>query len=280
MNGRRIHYTADELLFVAARRDLPRREIHAAFVAAFGRTDVSVAHLKALCTRAGWTTARASFTSDEDRVMRVDFPHHPSAQIAVMLGRSVGSVVHRARTLGLTKSPEYLASAASGRLQPGASIGAATCFRKGHISATKGIKRPAGWSPGRMAETQFRKQQAPRNWRPLGSTRMIKGYQFTKVADERLVSWTKNWRQTHVLNWEAVHGPIPSGHALKSIDGDSTNTAASNWQLVPRAVLPRLAGGRHGRLGYNQAPDALKPVLLTTARLVHAAKQRQTRAAA
>ena len=277
MNGRRIHYTADELLFIAARRALPRREIHAAFVAAFGRTDVTVAHLKALCTRAGWTTDRASFTADEDTVMRAEFPYRSTADVAAMLGRSVNSTVHRARTLRLTKTAAYLASSASGRLQRGASIGAATCFRKGHVPATKGIKRPAGWAPGRMADTQFRKHEAPRNWRPLGSTRMIKGYQFTKVADEPLVSWTKNWRQTHVLNWEAVHGAIPDGHALKSVDGNRSNTDATNWQLVSRSMLPRLAGGRHGRIGYDQAPDDLKPIMLAAARLVHAVKQRRAK---
>jgi hypothetical protein len=280
MNGRRIHYSADELLFVAARRALPRREIHAAFVTAFGRTDVTVSHLKALCTRAGWSTDRVCFTADEDEVLRAEFPHRPTAAVAVMLGRSVTSTVHRARTLGLYKTAEYLASPVSGRLQRGASIGAATCFRKGHVPATKGVKRPEGWAPGRMADTQFRKAQAPRNWRPLGSTRMIKGYQFTKVADTPLVSWTKNWRQTHVLNWEAVHGPMPDGHALKSIDGNRSNPDAANWQLVPRSIMPRLAGGRHGRLGYDQAPDALKPIILTVARLAHAVTQRRSTVAA
>jgi hypothetical protein len=274
MNGGRIAYSQAELLFVAARRDLPRREIREAFVARFRRSDVSVAHIKALCTRHGWTTGREQFSADDDAILRERFPHMPTAQLAAELQRSPASVSRRAYTLGLNKCPKYLATAASGRLQRGAMIGASTQFRRGQVALNKGIKRPAGWSPGRMSTTQFKKAQSPRNWRPLGSTRIIKGYEFTKVGDATMVSWTVNWRQSHIVNWEAVNGPLPEGHALKSLDGNRRNTAASNWVAIPRALLPRLSGGRWHRLGYDQAPDEIKALILTTAKLAHVLKQR------
>jgi hypothetical protein len=130
-----------------------------------------------------------------------------------------------------------------------------------------------------MSHTQYKKAQSPRNWRPIGSVRVIKGYQFTKIADERMVSWVHNWRQTHIVKWEAVNGPIPEGFALKSLDGNRLNTDASNWTCVPRGVLPRLNGGRGKRLGYDAAPSELKPILLTAAKLRHAVTQRRTKAA-
>jgi hypothetical protein len=35
--------------------------------------------------------------------------------------------------------------------------------------------------------------------------------------------------------------------ALKCLDGNKQNTDPSNWEAVPRALLPRLAGGnRYG----------------------------------
>lgn len=58
MKRRRVEYTLFEETWIAARRDLPRRQLHAEFVARFGRTDVTVDHVKALCTRRGWTTGR------------------------------------------------------------------------------------------------------------------------------------------------------------------------------------------------------------------------------
>jgi hypothetical protein len=275
-----IRYSDRELAFLWTRRTRPRREMHAAFAAAFGRADVTAAHIKALCTRHGWTTSRAPFTADADALLCKVFADRPTAHVAALLGRPVASVIGRARKLGLRKSPDYLATPAAGRLQRGNSTGAVAWYARGAAPVNKGVKRPEGWSPGRMGQTQFQKAHAPRNWRPIGSVRVVKGYQFTKVADERLVSWTKNWRQTHVLNWEALHGAVPSEHALKSIDGDATNTAAANWQLIPRAILPRLNGGRGKRLGYDRAPDELKPILLTTARLAHAVQQRRAQGAA
>lgn len=274
MNSVRIAYSQDELLFIAARRDLPRRDIHEAFVRRFRRSNVSVAHIKALCTRHGWSTGRAHFSADDDAVLRERFPHMPTAQLAAELQRTPASVSRRAYTLGLNKTVEYLATAASGRLKRGDRIGTATCFKKGHVPATKGIKRPAGWSPGLMSTTQFKKAQSPRNWRPLGSTRIIKGYEFTKVGDAPMVSWIVNWRQSHIVNWEAVNGPLPEGHALKSLDGNRLNTAAENWVAIPRALLPRLSGGRWHRQGYDTAPDDLKALILTTAKLAHVLKQR------
>tara|TARA_R110001592_G_scaffold104697_1_gene294565 strand:- start:63998 stop:64651 length:654 start_codon:yes stop_codon:yes gene_type:complete len=58
MKGRAITYSKDELAFIAARKLLPRRELHAAFVKAFDREDVSLTNFKALCKRKGWMTGR------------------------------------------------------------------------------------------------------------------------------------------------------------------------------------------------------------------------------
>lgn len=281
MNNRRIVYTPEQLLFVCARRDLPRKQLQAAFAAAFGRLDVTEAHLKALCTRNGWTTGRGEqFSSSDDALLRERFADTPTQRLAEQLQRTYAAVAVRARTLGLRKSAAYLTSRASGRLQRGDRIGAATCFQKGHAPQNKGVKRPAGWSPGRMRETQFAKGQAAWNLKPLGSVRIIDGYEFTKVGNDPHVEWTENWRQTHTIQWEALHGPVPQGQCLKSVDGNRLNTDPANWQLIPRAILPRLNGGRRKRLGYDQAPAELKPILLTVAKLGHAVKQRRTQAAA
>jgi hypothetical protein len=54
------------------------------------------------------------------------------------------------------------------------------------------------------------------------------------------------------------------------------NTDPANWELIPRALLPRL-NGRH-TLAYDPAPAELKPALLATAKLEHAARTlRRTR---
>lgn len=80
----------------------------------------------------------------------------------------------------------------------------------------------------------------------------------------------------HRWLWEQRHGPIPDGHALKSLDGNKLNTDPSNWELVPRGLLPRL-NGIHGR-DYDAAPAEMKPTIMAVAKLAHRlAETRQRR---
>jgi hypothetical protein len=276
MRGARITYSEAELAFIESRRDRPRAEICAEFVLAFGRTDVRVEHITALCKRQRWNTARTTYTAAEDAVLLARFAETPTAQIAAVLNRSPGSVTHRARLLGLAKSAAYLATAASGRMQSGTDIGARTYFRRGEPSHNTGRTYPKGWAPGRMAETQFVKGQGGWNHKPIGFERVAGQYTFTKVSDIRHVPWTVNWKLTHVLKWEAIHGPVPSDQCLKNIDGNRLNTNVENWQLIPRAILPQLNGGRGKRLGYDAAPAELKPVILAVAKLSHTITKKRT----
>lgn len=64
---------------------------------------------------------------------------------------------------------------------------------------------------------------------------------------------------------------MPKGHRLKCLDGNKANTDPSNWEPIPYALAPRL-DGRFGR-GFEQAPPELKPLILATAKLEHAARQ-------
>ncbi|WP_333611908.1 HNH endonuclease [Brevundimonas bullata] len=82
------------------------------------------------------------------------------------------------------------------------------------------------------------------------------------------------WRLVHLVEWEAVNGPIPEGQCLKSVDGDRSNTDPSNWQMIPRALLPRLNGGRFKKhLAYDEAAPEVRPALLTIAKIDHRARE-------
>ena len=71
----------------------------------------------------------------------------------------------------------------------------------------------------------------------------------------------------HRWLWEQANGPVPEGMCLKCLDGDRTNCDPSNWELVPRALLPQL-NGRWG-LAYDAAEPEVKPLLLTQAKIKH-----------
>lgn len=58
MKGRAIAYLAEELAWIEARKDWPRRLLHQAFCARFGRKDIAFGAFAGLCKRRGWSTGR------------------------------------------------------------------------------------------------------------------------------------------------------------------------------------------------------------------------------
>jgi hypothetical protein len=169
----------------------------------------------------------------EDRALRTLYPHIKTEDVVLILGRSLSSIYGRASTLGLSKSPEFNSSALSGRLAPGrAERGAAYRFPKGHVPANKGLRRP-GWAPGRMRETQFKKGQWPANRDPhfyvLGALRVNSyGYIDMRVSFE---PGAAGWRGLHIILWEDAYGPIPPGHRMRFLDGDSLNVELTNLEM-------------------------------------------------
>jgi len=144
-------------------------------------------------------------------------------------------------------------------------------FGAGHTPANKGKTMPFNTA---SAATRFkpgrRVGRAAALYQPIGTERLSRyGYRERKVNDDMPLQ--RRWRAVHILRWEAEHGPVPQGHALKSLDGDRLNTAPANWVAIPRALLPRL-NGRHGR-GYDQAAPEVRPTIMMIAELEHAARQ-------
>ena len=206
MKGRAIRYTPSELHWIEARKAEPRRALHAAFVAEWGRDDVTFENFKALCTRKGWKTGRTG------------------------------------------------------------------CFAKGTVPPNKGRK---GHCAAGSEKGWFKKGtlsgRAAAQIKPIGHERMAKGgYLERKINHD--MPYRKRWRAVHLIEWEAAHGPIPEGHALKCRDGNKRNTHPTNWELVPRALLPRLAGAKKG-INYDEAPPELRPALMATAKLEHAIRK-------
>jgi hypothetical protein len=176
---------------------------------------------------------RRLWNPDDDALLRERYPHEDTRTIAVTLRRSIPAVYGRAKMRGLAKTDEYLASlAAASKLRE---AGASFRFGKGHVPANKGLRRP-GYAPGRMSETQFKKGESL-NRMPVGSTRLVDGYLYRKIADTPYVTWTKNWIIEHQRLWEAANGPVPPGHALAFRNGDRTDVRLENIECIRRREL-------------------------------------------
>ena len=152
---------------------------------------------------------------------------------------------------------------------------------KGARSWNTGLK---GWTPPGSERTRLKKGnrtgRANHLYQPIGTERLNQdGYRERKIHDGQPMH--SRWRLVHLVEWEAVNGPIPKGMCLKCLDGDRLNTDPANWQAIPRAILPRLNGGRHKkRLAYDDASPEVRPAILTVAKVEHAAREAQAERAA
>jgi len=190
--------------------------------------------------------------------MRNSFPHRSSAEVAKILGIKLIRVARLAHKLGLRKTPEYLATPASGRIRPGSTIGLAGRFMPEHVPANKGLHRP-GYSKlhGRMAETTFKKGQRARNYLPIGTVRKDSyGYLRIKIADGPGGDGNpKVWAFVHRKIWEDAHGPIPKGHRIWWKDRNHENCALENLEL--------LTDKEHmARTTIHNLPEALKNTIM------------------
>jgi hypothetical protein len=261
--GRSRSFSTVELAFISRRRKMARRDLHAAFIAEFGRTDISCNSIKQLCTRNGWradpnwrrirTKGRSKYSKTELAFLRrrQTMPRRElHAAFSERFGRDISLEAFKALfdRLGLR-------------------TGRTGQFAKGVVPANKGKKMPFN---ANSARTQFKKGgrtgKALEKYKPIGSERLSKdGYLERKIRDG--LPMQSRWRAVHLVNWEKLHGPVPAGHALKCLDGNKLNAKPSNWLLVPRAMLPRL-NNRWGR-DYDGAPAELKPTIMAIAKLEH-----------
>lgn len=192
-------------------------------------------------------TSKRQFWKDEElKLIRRLYPDTPTKAIAQQLGRSVDAIYKIAYHLELRKSAAYLASPDACRLRRGDKIGASSRFLPGHVPANKGMRRP-GYAPGRMAQTQFKKSGrtgiAAKNWCPIGTILTdTEGYQRIKVREGKKgeaygFGKVEIWPLLNRHIWEQHNGPIPPNHAVVFKDGDRTNVAIENLELLSRREL-------------------------------------------
>lgn len=173
------------------------------------------------------------------------------------------------------------------RKRKGWKTGRTGCFTKGNEPVNKGVPCPPGVGAchPNAIKTQFKKGHGRSGcavdlYKPIGSERQSKdGYLERKIHDGMPLQ--SRWRAVHLIEWEAVNGPIPKGFCLKSRDGDRNNTDPANWLLIERALLPMLNGGRHKtRPAYDEASPEIRPALLALAQVQTKARTLRKRAAA
>ena len=188
---------------------------------------------------------RRAWTDVEVELLRLNYADSRTDDLARVLGRPTVSVSNKAFSMRLKKSPEFLASPDSGRLDGSRDNGMR--FSKGHVTWNKGKKGATGLHPN-CRRTQFKKGQmsgiAQHNYVPIGSERISKdGYLERKVTDDPSIAPARRWVGVHRLVWEELNGPIPTGHVVCFLRGrksaDSASITPDSLELVSRAELAK-----------------------------------------
>lgn len=266
---KRIPYSQEEMAWLEENRMMVLGPYHRAFVEKFDRPDVTYDHIKSLRTRKGWKVGR-----DGSRYKGLNRKYSDEALAFLKEHETMPRTEqHRLFQERFNRPDLNFKAFAALCKRMGMRTGRTGHFTKGMTPANKGKKMPFNEN---SARTRFKKGQrtgrANAIYKPIGTERVSKdGYLERKVHDG--MPFQSRWRSVHLIQWEAVNGPVPKGYALKCLDGDRSNTDPSNWSCIPRAMLPRL-NGKSGR-DYDHAPDELKPTIMAIAKLEHKAKQRR-----
>lgn len=164
--------------------------------------------------------------SEEEKVfLRQHYPSHSQKELLDMFNEHFNVAVGTKQLSGALKRYN-IKSGRTGR------------FENGQKSWNKGMKG-LDLAGENGKKTQFKKGQAPINYRLVGSERVDRdGYLLIKVQDDG--PWHKRWRHKHRLVWEKANGPIPKGHVIIFGDGNKMNLEPNNLILVSRKQLVTL----------------------------------------
>ena len=197
------------------------------------------------------------------------YPHERTADIARDLGRSIGSIHGQAHMLGLKKSPEYMREIHGAHI---ADAGARYRFNAEQSPWNKGIPGSTGNHPN-TKRTQFKPREPyeSRNYRPIGSLRILDGYLQRKITDDPALYPSRRWVAVHRLVWEEVNGPMPKGYVVVFKPGmastDPDEITIDRVELITRAELMR----RNTR---HNLPPELNALISTKARLTRLINER------
>lgn len=267
MKGQRIPYSAAEMAWLEAHRVMVIGDYAAAFNATFGRS-VSPQQLHGLRKRKRWLIGRelcnakakgrsTLFTLDQIAWLEAN-RQLPIADYTSQFNAA----------FECSFAPDKLHAF---RKRRGLKTGRTGQFPKGQTPANKGKKMPYN---ANSARTQFKKGELPRNTKFAGHERVTTdGYVMISVEETNPhTGFDRRYVLKHKHLWEKKNGALPEDMCLKCLDGNRANTDPSNWEAIPRAMIPLLTGRWNG-LNYDDAAPELKASILAVAKLKYASKK-------
>lgn len=202
---------------------------------------------------------RAVWTPQQDQIIREHYPDAVMPELLRLLpDKCKHAIYRRAAALGIKRSEAFMASPASGKLQPGTTLSVQHRLKPGHTPWNKGKTYPA---KGGTIKTLFKPGHRPANTAEIGAYRINKdGKLQQKISDAR-GSNSKRWRSVHELVWVAAHGAIPAGHICVFKPGMATNKLEEI--TLDRVECITHAENMRRNSVHNYGPEIAKAIQLT-----------------
>ena len=179
----------------------------------------------------GEAMAGRAWTEIEIDVLRQHYPTTRAKDLVALIPcRTVSQICNKANSIGIKKTPETIAEMSREAMRNPGHGGRKTQFYSEQTPWNKGVSYDAG---GRSAETRFKKGQKPHTHRPIGHERVTdEGYLQRKIADTGVTR--RDYVNVHHLIWREAGNGIPHGYILIFRDGNKSNLALENLELISR----------------------------------------------
>ena len=126
-------------------------------------------------------------------------------------------------------------------------------FSTGH---TAGSVRTTLKNMGILKSKETRARNCAMNGEPIGSAKIIGGYRYIKVRKSS-GGFYKDWDREICLVYKSVHGDIPAGHMVVTLDGNKLNASPENLIAIPKAIAARMMNG-HGKSFWSSSAEITK----------------------
>ena len=198
---------------------------------------------------------RCNWTLQETELLIEYYPHRSTKEVAFITGKSVAQCYAKAFALQIHKTPEYLATADSGRLKHSR---VESQFSQGHTPWNKGMKGIAFGGH----ETRFKKGSVPPNHKEVGSERIDEdGYTYIKIAEHT------RWVLKHRHIYEQHHGKLEPHMIVTFRDKNILNFEIENLEAITKVENMQ-------RNTITKYPQPVQQAIKTLNKLWHAIKSK------
>jgi hypothetical protein len=197
---------------------------------------------------------RQLWTEAERDMLRELYANTETSVLVEKLGRSAAKIFQQAARLGLKKSDEYIQEHV---YRIDAFTGMNSRFKKGQTPVNKGkAMKPELYA--KCAPTMFKPGTVPPNTKHDGARSIRKDKRGTPYEFERIS--LSVWEPVKNLVWKQHNGPIPKGHCVRFINGNTLDCRIENLECITRKENMM-------RNTIHNYPPELVGLILTTAQL-------------